>query len=84
MVDQGRCTAPCGVSPFCSLHRSTLRYQAKQPNAWLAKLKTALRRLSNAFIPMLGLPEDHTAYCKKDGWKCWLPSGTAVCVANWA
>jgi len=49
------------------LHRSTLRYQAKQPNAWLAKLKAALRRLSNTH-PELGYAKI-TRLLKKAGWR---------------
>lgn len=41
--------------------------QTKQPNAWLAKLKTALRRLSNAY-PMWGYPKI-TRLLQEDGWK---------------
>ena len=65
-MDQGRCTARAACRHF-ALHRSTLRYQAKQPNAWLAKLKTALRRLSNAY-PMWGYPKI-TRLLREDGWK---------------
>jgi putative transposase len=65
-VDQGRCTARAACRHF-ALHRSTLRYQAKQPNAWLAKLKAALRRLSNAY-PMWGYPKI-TRLLQEDGWK---------------
>ncbi len=65
-VDQGRCTIRAVCRHF-QLHRSTFRYQAKQPDAWLAKLKTALRRLSNAH-PELGYPKI-TRLLKKEGWR---------------
>lgn len=65
-VDQGRCTIRVVCRHF-QLHRSTFRYQAKQPNAWLAKLKTALRRLSNAH-PELGYLKI-TRLLKKEGWR---------------
>jgi len=65
-VDQGRCTIRAVCRHF-QLHRSTFRYQAKQPDAWLAKLKSALRRLSNAH-PELGYPKI-TRLLKKEGWR---------------
>jgi putative transposase len=65
-VDQGRCTIRAVCRHF-QLHRSTFRYQAKQPDAWLAKLKAALRRLSNAH-PELGYPKI-TRLLKKKGWR---------------
>ena len=45
MVDRGRCTAREACRHF-GLHRSTFSYDAKQPDAWMAKLKAALRRMS--------------------------------------
>ena len=50
LVVRGRCTVRTVCRHF-GLHRSTFRYVAKQPNVWLAKLKTALRRVSN--VPTL-------------------------------
>ena len=47
-VARGRCTARAACRHL-GLHRSTLRYRARQPDAWLAKLKAALRRLSRAY-----------------------------------
>ena len=65
-VDQGRCTIRAVCRHF-QMHRSTFRYRAKHPDAWLAKLKTALRRLSNAH-PELGYPKI-TRLLKKEGWR---------------
>ena len=52
MVNRGRCTAREACRHFC-LHRSTFGYEAKQPDAWMAKLKAALRRMSREH-PELG------------------------------
>ena len=38
------------------LHRSTFAYQAKQPDAWLSELKSAVRRVSNQY-PEMGYPK---------------------------
>ena len=65
-VDRGRCTARAACRHF-RLHRSTFRYQAKQPNAWLAKLKAALRRLSNAH-PELGYAKI-ARLLQREGWR---------------
>ena len=65
-VDRGRCTARTACRHF-GLHRSTFRYQAKQPNAWLVKLKAALRRLSNAY-PEWGYPKI-TRLLQREGWR---------------
>ena len=46
LVTGGQCSARAACRHF-ELHRSTFAYQAKEPDAWLAKLKAALRRLSN-------------------------------------
>lgn len=64
-MDRGRCTARAACRHF-GLHRSTLRYVAKQPNAWLAKLKSALCRLSRAH-PELGYPKI-TRLLQKESW----------------
>ena len=61
-----RCTARAACRHF-GLHRSTFGYQAKEPDAWLAKLKSALRRMSNKH-PELGYPKI-TRLLKKEGWK---------------
>lgn len=46
LVTGGQWSARAACCHF-ELHRSTFAYQAKEPAAWLAKLKAALRRLSN-------------------------------------
>ena len=46
LVTGGLCSTRAACRHF-ELHRSTFAYQPKEPNAWLAKLKTALCRLSN-------------------------------------
>lgn len=66
LVDRGRCTARAACRHF-GLHRSTFRYVARQPNAWLAKLKAALRRLSNTH-PELGYPKI-TRLLQQEGWR---------------
>ena len=38
------------------LHRSAFAYRAKQPDAWLSKLKSAVRRVSNQY-PEMGYPK---------------------------
>ena len=63
---RGRCSARAACRHL-GLHRSTFRYAAKQPNAWLAKLKTALRRLSNAH-PEFGYPKI-TRLLQQEGWR---------------
>ena len=65
-VDRGRCTIRA-VCRHLGLHRSTFRYRAKQPNAWLGRLKTALRRLSRAH-PELGYAKI-TRLLKQSGWR---------------
>ena len=34
---------------FFRLHRSTFRYQARQPDAWMMRLRAAVRRLSGKY-----------------------------------
>lgn len=53
LVEQGRCTARTVCRHF-GIHHSTFKYQANEPDSWLPKLKTALRRMSRA-RPELGL-----------------------------
>ena len=50
-VSGGRCTgrAPCR---HFGLQRSTFAYRAKQPNPWLVKLKSAVRRVSMEYPEM--------------------------------
>lgn len=66
LVDRGRCTARAACRHFV-LHRSTFRYEAKEPDAWLARLKAALRRVSNAH-PELGYAKI-TRLLKQAGWR---------------
>ena len=46
-VKQGKCRKRVACSHFW-LHRIISKYEAKQPNAWLARLKTAVRKVSLA------------------------------------
>ena len=64
-VSGGRCTARAACRHF-GLHRSTFAYEAKQPDAWLARLKAALRRVSNQH-PEMGYPKV-TKLLKDEGW----------------
>jgi transposase InsO family protein len=66
LVDRGRCTAREACRHF-GLHRSTFGYAAKEPDAWMAKLKTALRRLSRLY-PEWGYKKI-TRLLKKEGWR---------------
>jgi len=66
LVARGRCTTRAACRHF-GLHRSTFRYRAKEPDAWLAKLKAALRRISRAH-PELGYGEI-TRLLKREGWR---------------
>ena len=64
-VSGGRCTGRAACRHF-GLHRSTFACQAKQPNAWLSKLKSAVRRVSNQY-PETGYPKI-ARLLKRDGW----------------
>jgi len=66
LVAGGQCSTRAACRHF-ELHRSTFAYQPKEPNAWLAKLKTALRRLSNLHTEF-GYAKI-TRLLKKEGWK---------------
>lgn len=66
LVAGGCCTARAACRHF-GLHRSTFAYQAKEPDAWLARLKSALRRMSNRH-PEMGYPKI-TKLLKDEGWK---------------
>ena len=66
LVARGRCTARAACRHF-ELYRSTFSYKAKEPNAWLARLKSALRRVSNLY-PEMGYPKV-TRLLKLEGWK---------------
>lgn len=65
MVSQGRCSARAACRHF-GLHRSTFGYRPKEPAPWLAKLRRAIRRMSEAH-PELGYPKI-TRLLKRDGW----------------
>jgi len=66
MVRQGRCTARMACRHF-GLHRSTFSYAAKEPNAWLAKLKAAVRQMSRVH-PEMGYVKI-ARLLKKEGWR---------------
>ena len=65
LVSQGKCSARAACRHF-GLHRSTFGYQAKEAAPWLARLRGALRRKSEAH-PELGYPKI-TRLLKRDGW----------------
>ncbi len=44
-VSRGRCSGREACRYF-KLHRSTYRYQAREPNAWMKRLRTAIRKTS--------------------------------------
>ena len=56
-VAPGRCSGRAACRHF-SLHCSTFAYEAKQPDASLARLKAALRRVSNQH-PEMGYPKNY-------------------------
>ncbi|MEO1834154.1 MAG: IS3 family transposase [Akkermansiaceae bacterium] len=66
LVIAGRCSGRAACRHF-GLHRSTFSYKAKEPDAWLARLKAALRRLSNQHAE-LGYAKI-TCFLKEEGWK---------------
>lgn len=65
LVSGGRCTGRAACRHF-GLHRSTFAYRAKQPDAWLSKLKSAVRRVSNKY-PEMGYPKI-ARLLKREGW----------------
>ena len=65
-VNRGLCSERAACRHF-GLHRSTFQYEAKQPNAWLAQLKIALKRMSRLH-PELGYPKI-TRLLKDEGWR---------------
>ena len=65
LVSGGRCTARAACRHF-GLHRSTFAYRAKQPDAWLSKLKSAVRRVSNEY-PEMGYHKI-ARLLKQEGW----------------
>lgn len=66
MVAEGRCSERTACRHF-GLHRSTFQYEAKEPDAWLARLKSALRRVSWA-NPELGYAKI-TRLLREEGWR---------------
>lgn len=66
LVSRGKCTERAACRHF-GLHRSTFAYEAKQPDAWLAKLKGAVRRMSRLH-PELGYPKV-ARLLKSEGWQ---------------
>ncbi len=66
LVSQGRCSARAACRHF-GLHRSTFGYRPKEPTPWVAKLRGAIRRKSEAH-PELGYPKI-TRLLKRDGWE---------------
>ena len=66
LVIAGRCSGRTACRHF-GLHRSTFSYEAKEPDAWLARLKAILRRLSNQSAE-LGYAKI-TCFLKEEGWK---------------
>ncbi len=65
-VNRGLCSERAACRHF-GLHRSTFQYEAKQPNAWLARLKIALKRMSRLH-PGLGYSKI-TRLLKDEGWQ---------------
>ena len=61
----GRCSMR-GACRYFHLHRSTYAYKAKHPDAWLTKLKAAVRRLSRQYARW-GYPKI-TKLLKDEGW----------------
>jgi hypothetical protein len=66
LVIAGRCSGRAACRHF-GLHRSTFSYEAKVPDTWLARLKAALRRLSNQHVEV-GYAKI-TCFLKEEGWK---------------
>ena len=65
-VNRGLCSERAACRHF-GLHRSTFQYEAKQPNAWVARLKIALKRMS-PLPPELGYAKI-TLLLKDEGWQ---------------
>ena len=65
-VNRGLCSERAAWR-HVGLHRSTFQYEAKQPNAWLARLKIALKRMSRLH-PELGYAKI-TRLLKDEGWQ---------------
>ena len=65
-VNRGLCSERAACR-HVGLHRSTFQYEAKQPNAWVARLKIALKRMSRLH-PELGYAKI-TRLLKDEGWQ---------------
>ena len=65
-VNRGLCSERAACR-HVGLHRSTFQYEAKQPNAWLSRLKIALKRMSRLH-PELGYAKI-TRLLKDEGWQ---------------
>ena len=65
-VNRGLCSERAACR-HVGLHRSTFQYEAKQPNAWVARLKIALKRMSRLH-PELGYSKI-TRLLKDEGWQ---------------
>ena len=66
LVARGQCSMRAGCRYF-RLHRCTYAYKAKHPDAWLMKLKAAVRRLSRQYARW-GYPKI-TKLLKDEGWE---------------
>ncbi len=65
LVSGGRCAARAACRHF-GLHRSAFAYWANQPDDWLSKLKSAVRRVSNLY-PEIRYPKI-ARLLKREGW----------------
>ena len=79
LVGVGCCTARAACRHF-GLNRSTFAYQAKEPDAWLARLKSALRRMSNRH-PEMSHPKI-TMLLKDEDWKVGFEQSGAYAVSS--
>ncbi len=80
LVARGQCSM-CAACRYFHLHRCTYAYKAKHPDAWLMKLKAAVRRLSRQYARW-GYPKI-TKLLKDEGWEV-LNVSCNVYDANWA
>ena len=65
-MNRGLCIERASCRHF-GLHRSTFQYKAKQPNAWLARLKIALKRMSRLHPELVYAKI--TRLLKDEGWQ---------------
>ena len=65
-VNRGLCIKRASCRHF-GLHRSTFQYEEKQPNAWLARLKIALKRMSRLHPELVYAKI--TRLLKDEGWQ---------------